>query len=63
MTCYVQVTFKVEGLGSRLHVLAFQGEEALSRLFRFTLELASEDDDLPFDSVVGQPATLTLAPA
>lgn len=37
-----------------------RGEERLSGLFRFTLDMTSEDSNLDFDSIVGQNATVTL---
>jgi type VI secretion system secreted protein VgrG len=37
-----------------------RGEERLSGLFCFTLEMTSEDSNLDFDSIVGQNATVTL---
>lgn len=36
------------------------GQEAVSQLFRFQLELLSEDDAIDFDSIVGQNVTLHL---
>ena len=41
-------------------VVSFDGEEALSELFSFTLQLSSKDPDLNFEQIVGQPATLTV---
>jgi type VI secretion system secreted protein VgrG len=37
-----------------------QGEEYLSGLFRFTLEMKSEDNQLDFDSIVGTSVTVTI---
>src|SRR5437868_15112681 len=34
------------------------GEEAISRPFRFQLELLSENDAIAFDSVVGKPVSI-----
>ena len=57
----VLVSFAVEGLSQELHVLGFAGEEALSELFRFELDLACEARDLDFDKVVGEPGVLTIS--
>jgi type VI secretion system secreted protein VgrG len=38
----------------------FQGEEQLSGLFHFQLEMLSESKRLDFDEIVGQPLTLTV---
>ena len=65
----VKVFFAVDGLELPLHVLRFSGEEALSRLFEFSLELACDTaalaaiNRLPgqvFGRVVGRPALLML---
>ena len=40
---------------------SFEGEERISGLFRYTLELLSEDDSLDFTQIVGKSATLTIA--
>lgn len=40
---------------------AFEGEERISHLFRFGLELVSEDRSVDYDKVVGQPATIRTA--
>ena len=41
----------------------FSGYEGISRLFRFDLDLLSEDTSVPFASIVGQNVTLTIAMA
>ena len=41
-------------------VVSFDGKEALSELFSFTLRLSSKDPDLDFEQIVGRPATLTV---
>lgn len=38
-----------------------QGQEGISTLFRFDLELLAEDDAIPFDKLVGQNVTIRLA--
>ena len=57
----VLVTFDVDGLSDELHIMQFQGEEAVSKLFQFSLVLASESSDITFDDVVGKNAVLTLS--
>jgi len=39
---------------------SFSGQEAVSQLFRFQLELLSEHDDIDFDSIVGKNVTVHL---
>jgi len=41
-------------------VVTFAGEEAISRLYRFQLELVTEARAIPFEQIVGQPVTVTL---
>lgn len=55
-----QFTFEVAGLDQELRVVRFTGNEGLSQLFRFALELASDDPAIDFGTVVGQPGRLTL---
>jgi len=56
------LSLRVEGLpDDELRVLRMHGEEGLSRLFEFDLELVSENPAIPFANVVGQPATLTFS--
>lgn len=43
-----------------LKVTAFSGEEGLSQLYRFRLELISDDPDIPFDEVVGKGCLLEI---
>jgi len=38
----------------------FQGQERISGLFHFTLDLESEDPNLDFSAIVGQSATITV---
>ncbi|OQW92166.1 MAG: hypothetical protein BWK78_02470, partial [Thiotrichaceae bacterium IS1] len=40
---------------------SLQGEEHLSKLFYFRLELHSESNSLPLDNLVGKPLTVTVA--
>ncbi|HLL82308.1 MAG TPA: type VI secretion system tip protein TssI/VgrG [Longimicrobium sp.] len=44
----------------KLVPLAIHGEERISGLFRYTLEMVSDDAELSFDSVVGEGATVTI---
>ncbi|MGE0716414.1 MAG: type VI secretion system Vgr family protein [Alphaproteobacteria bacterium] len=44
----------------RLLLRRFEGEEAMSRLFRFRLELLSEDESIDFAKILGQNATVAL---
>ena len=37
---------------------SISGQEAVSQLFRFQLELLSEQDDIEFDAIVGQNVTV-----
>ncbi len=62
---YTQDTLRLQvttPLGAdKLLVRGFTGEEQISGLFRYQLELVSEDKGLDFDSIVGQGATVKLA--
>ncbi len=44
----------------RLLLDRIHGEEALSQLFHFTMELRSEDRALNFESIMGKPASVTV---
>ena len=44
----------------KLRIVSFYGNEALSELFRFTVELASSDGEIDFANAIGQPALLTI---
>jgi len=57
----VQVTFTVQGLDDELHVLNFNGSEALSSLYAYSVDLACREADLDFSQVVGQQALLTIS--
>jgi type VI secretion system secreted protein VgrG len=41
---------------------SFTGEEAVSRMFRFTLELSSDDFAIGFDDIVGKNVTFAVLP-
>lgn len=51
----------VSGLDLDLQVLAFQGREAISQPFSFTVELVSERPALDLESLLHRPAFLSLA--
>src|SRR5579884_250427 len=54
-------SFKVGGDASdSLKVLRFSGHEAISELFHFSIELASKNPGIDFDSILGKPASLSL---
>jgi len=57
----VLVSFAVEGLNEELHVLSFDGAEALSELFRVDLDLACESGDLDFSEIIGEQGVLKLS--
>ncbi|MBI3776136.1 MAG: type VI secretion system tip protein VgrG [Gammaproteobacteria bacterium] len=52
--------FEVSGLSEELKVVGFRGSEDVSKPYSYTLELACENVDLDFDTVVGKPGVLTL---
>ncbi|MDF0673894.1 MAG: type VI secretion system tip protein TssI/VgrG [Nitrospira sp.] len=43
----------------KFRIVRFEGSEGLSEIFRFSLDLASSDQKIDFDQIVGQPALLT----
>ena len=49
------------GAVDELLVVGFRGTEALSELFEFEIELACEDANIDIATIVGQPASLTIA--
>ena len=53
-------TFASQGSSSEFRVTRFSGYEGMSDLFRFGIELASLDDQVDLDAVVGAPAQLDL---
>lgn len=44
----------------KLLLRSLSAQETISQLFRFQLDLVSEDDSIKFDSIVGQPVTLQM---
>lgn len=61
---YIQDNLKLKittPLGpNKLLLRAFRGEERISSLFQFTLEMVSEDNAIDFQAIVGKPVTVTL---
>lgn len=48
-------------LGAKtLNLQRITGDEYVSGLFKFTLEMTSEDDDLDFDAIVGKQVTVSI---
>jgi len=57
----VRFTFHSPELADdELMVVGFTGEEAISRPYRFELDLLSENATVPFSALIDQPATLTI---
>jgi type VI secretion system secreted protein VgrG len=56
----IHFTFEVGEFGpDDLLVTSFRGSEAISELYRYEIELASENPDLDFEAVIGQMGKLT----
>jgi type VI secretion system secreted protein VgrG len=56
------LSIRIQGVPEdELRVLRMHGEEGISRLFEFELELVSENPAIAFANVVGQSATLTFS--
>ena len=45
----------------RLLIKRLVGEEGISRLFHFTLDLLSPERGIPFEEIMGQPVTVQIA--
>src|SRR5262245_33141383 len=45
---------------NKLLLRSFFGQEAISRLFDFQLDLLSEDDNISFDQIIGQNVTISI---
>jgi type VI secretion system secreted protein VgrG len=62
---YIQDNLKLKvstALGpNKLLLRAFRGEERISGLFQFTLEMVSEDNAIDFQAIVGKAVTVTLS--
>jgi len=54
-------TFKVQDFEGELRVVSFTGQEDISRLFQFELNLASEDSEVAYEDMLGKVALLTIA--
>jgi type VI secretion system secreted protein VgrG len=65
MAAYIQDNLKLKvstPLGpNKLLLHSFRGDEGISRLFEFTLEMVSEDNAIDFQAIVGKPVTITLS--
>jgi type VI secretion system secreted protein VgrG len=61
---YIQDNLKLKvttPLGpNKLLLRSFRGEEQISDLFHFTLEMVSEDNAIDFSAIVGKAVTVTL---
>lgn len=61
---YIQDNLKLKlttPLGeNKLLLRSFRGDEQISGLFRFTLEMVSEDNAIDFSAIVGKPVTVAL---
>ncbi|TVP87694.1 MAG: type VI secretion system tip protein VgrG, partial [Pseudomonadaceae bacterium] len=55
-------TLDISTLEHDFKVLAFHGHEALSHCYRFELDLISEQPEIDLDSLLHQPACLTISP-
>jgi len=53
-------TLKIESLEDEIHVVGLRGVEQLSSPYRFDLELACENHEIDFASIVNQPALLVI---
>lgn len=64
MAAFVQTALPVQITtpfgANKLLVRSYSGEEAISGLFRYQLELYSQDADLDFSQIVGKSATLQI---
>ena len=47
-------------LPDTFRVVAFEGHEAISQLYRFEINLVSNDPEIPFADLIDKPATLTM---
>jgi len=56
----VRVTFDLEGAKEELREVSFNGEEGLSRLFRFELILAARSSELPLEKLMGSNGLITI---
>lgn len=56
----LKLTIKTPLGPNKLLLRSFDGTERISGLFRFTLEMVSEDNSLDFSAIVGKAVTVTL---
>jgi Rhs element Vgr protein len=56
----VQYYFEVSGYETEFRVVKFGGTESISQLFRYEIYVVAEDDNLPPENIIGQPAVLTI---
>jgi type VI secretion system secreted protein VgrG len=52
--------FEVAGYEEEFHVVKFNGMENISQLFHYEIYVGSEDDDIPLEKLIGQPAMLII---
>jgi type VI secretion system secreted protein VgrG len=62
-TAALNFAFEVDGVSATLDVLRFSGNECLSELFRFEIDLSSAEAGLEWADTVGKAAVLVLAMA
>ena len=57
----VKFTFAIQGFDKdAFHVVRFSGEEGLSQLYHFEVELFASDQDVDFDKALSNAATFTI---
>jgi len=56
----VLVAFRIQGVEETLHVLGFQAEEGLSRLYQLEVDLACKSPNLSFEQIMGKQALFGL---
>ncbi|MHC4234714.1 MAG: type VI secretion system Vgr family protein [Planctomycetota bacterium] len=56
-----QLAFQIaDGAVDQFEVMRYRGSEGLCQLYRFEIELASTEEQVPFDTVVGKAAVLSI---
>ena len=55
-----QFGFEIEKVPTKFYVYKFTGSEGISQLYEFAIDLVSEDAAVDLESVIAQPAVLTL---
>jgi len=63
MTKQISFTFNHEALnaGDNITVVKFNGDEGISKLFEFTIEMKSSNADLDIDAILESPASLEIS--